>query len=890
MKLRLALVLLTGLAALPLMAQTITVGFQQQIEIRVAGATAAYSVNSFYADASANDGVVTVQGNRPGTTTIMVITGAGIQSFRVSIPEPRPQYPPGFEPPANRDQRYQQDGSYEARLTNNPYQLQNLIDFSSREPDRTVRFHAVNADILEQNTGTASAVTLPFLSYEIDTPRRDVTFVDQMVKNSPLTLDDVALRGFHLREGNWIFHGGYTSQAQYQNFFLPTQQEVAVGVGYRFPLGDHSSLTPNLYYMDANSSVATTAHSGVVGSLVFRHDVGTRLRMLAETGVGGGVGVAGRLQFHGASDELRSNLRYEPDSFHSVSVNNLHGLLSDFSWGRKINRKLHSDLTFSGNRYELPNVSPSTNISSSALFEYQLVKRWSVTAGSSYAGFSGGTSQSGSSASQAGSSSTGNDISTWQLPIGVNFGARHFGAGFQYEATHSSQGGGWTPNFRGNVNIVVNSRWQLSGYVSRQTNVPTLAGLISSVPGLQDTLNRLGLSVTSLQQLSELLATDANLVSLGLVNNLSLNLSPVLLQAGGTVSWTPTSTAKQQFYFSVLYDNNQMPSGNLRSTIYSATYSRKLNRTNTFFGSYSLYRTQSPGTPAASQPVLELSLRHAFNTVPKLLMPGRKGTISGTVFHDLQLEGVFHEGMPPMAGVEVLLDGTHKTTTDAAGHYSFARVPFGPHRLQVAFSADRPFYFTTQSEVTAEIDTAVNFGIAFSRARLIGHVLNDAGIPVAGVKVGVFGAERTYSAETDSGGSFMIADLEAGTFRAEINPESLPMGYVSEGLEPVAGELPVGSPIHITFRLKAIRAVAGKVTIFDSAQRRDVPVPGVTVRVLETGAESITDKDGNYLFRQMPAGTFTLAISYQGKDFKLSVSLPPAPVFSRNNDFGLGRR
>jgi hypothetical protein len=61
---------------------------------------------------------------------------------------------------------------------------------------------------------------------------------------------------------------------------------------------------------------------------------------------------------------------------------------------------------------------------------------------------------------------------------------------------------------------------------------------------------------------------------------------------------------------------------------------------------------------------------------------------------------------------------------DAAGRYSFSRVPFGPHRLQVAFRAERPFYYTTQSDVTAEIDTAVNFGIAFSRARLIGHVLN----------------------------------------------------------------------------------------------------------------------------------------------------------------------
>ena len=116
------------------------------------------------------------------------------------------------------------------------------------------------------------------------------------------------------------------------------------------------------------------------------------------------------------------------------------------------------------------------------------------------------------------------------------------------------------------------------------------------------------------------------------------------------------------------------------------------------------------------------------------------------------------------------------------------------------------------------------------------------------------------------------------------------MGYVSDGLEPVAGDLQVGLPKHITFQVKAIRAITGKVSIFDSAESRDVPVPGVTVRVVETGAASVTDRDGNYLFRQMPAGSFTLAVSYQGKDFKLSVSLPRTPTLSRGNDFGLGRR
>ena len=59
MKLRFVLLLLlVAIACAPLAAQTVTVAYQQRVEIRVPGATAAYSLNSFYADASVVDGVV----------------------------------------------------------------------------------------------------------------------------------------------------------------------------------------------------------------------------------------------------------------------------------------------------------------------------------------------------------------------------------------------------------------------------------------------------------------------------------------------------------------------------------------------------------------------------------------------------------------------------------------------------------------------------------------------------------------------------------------------------------------------------------------------------------------------------------------------------------------
>ena len=542
-------------------------------------------------------------------------------------------------------------------------------------------------------------------------------------------------------------------------------------------------------------------------------------------------------------------------------MNNLHGFLSDFRWERKLGAKTDSSVAFSGNQYDYAQSAPQVNISSNWSVNRQVAKHWSVNSGLEYSRYSG-IGNSGS-------------LQNAQIPVGGVFTSSHFGAGAMYRASVSQSQGQLGNGIQGNMTVNVLG-WHLSTYFERQTNVPTVASLVSSVPGLQDMLTRLGIAATTPQQISDLLSNEAVLQALGLVNGLSLNLSPVLLQSGVTLNWSGRGASRQQLYLSFLYNSNEMPSSTQQSAIYAATYSRQLTDSNTIFASYSLFRSKSPGVASSYQPLAEFSLRHRFNSAPPFLMPGRKGTISGVVFQDLQLDGMFHADMPPMAGVEVVLDGTRRTTTDAAGRYSFSRVPFGSHRLQVAFRTERPFYYTTQSDVTAEIDTAVNFGIAFSRARLIGHVLNDAGSPVLGVKVEVTTAERTYSAQTDAGGTFTIADLAAGAFRAEINPESLPIGYVSQGLESVAGELPVGAPKHITFEVKAIRAVAGKVNIFDSEQKREVPVPGVKVRVVETGAESTTDREGNYLLRQMPAGTFTLAISYHGK-----TSSYPSPCLQR---------
>jgi len=156
--------------------------------------------------------------------------------------------------------------------------------------------------------------------------------------------------------------------------------------------------------------------------------------------------------------------------------------------------------------------------------------------------------------------------------------------------------------------------------------------------------------------------------------------------------------------------------------------------------------------------------------------------------------------------------------------------------------------------------------------------------------VSVTGAQKTYTAVTDGEGHFLLADLAAGSYRIEPKAESLPAGYLSEGLDPVTTDLQLGAPTHVTFTSKAIRTISGRVKAFDSQGRKEVLLGGIKVTIVELKRESITDEEGNYLFRELPAGSFTLLVNDGKQDFTLKVTLAATPAFSRDNDFDLGAR
>ena len=110
---------------LTLPAQVRKVDPQKTITFEVAGATAAYTLDSFLADATADNGVVSVTGKQPGTTYVVVVTPSGVQTLEVLVTTPPPHYPPGFVMPAGAAQMAQ-SGYYEQRYYSSPAQFEKL--------------------------------------------------------------------------------------------------------------------------------------------------------------------------------------------------------------------------------------------------------------------------------------------------------------------------------------------------------------------------------------------------------------------------------------------------------------------------------------------------------------------------------------------------------------------------------------------------------------------------------------------------------------------------------------------------------------------------------------------------------------------------------------------
>lgn len=841
---------------------------KKTITFEVTGATAAYSLDAALAEATADNGLVSVAGNQPGITHVVVITPSGVQTFDVVVTSPPPRYPAGFVMPVASEAA--QSGYYEGRYYSSPAQIQNQLDFLKVSGEDRTQVHVVETNLVGPLEPGQPRIALSSASYQVVTPRRDITLFDQYVDESPLTIDGSIVRGFHMRQDNWFVHAGYTTVAAFDGLFLPTQPELVVGSGYCYPLTVNSSITGSFYHVQIPAS-DLIGRSGSIGAVRYKYSPREAFWLTADLGISHGVGATGRLYYKTERDYISGLVRYMPLQFASLGANSLRGLHTDVSWTRHITSKFEMTPTFYNNNLVLPGIRETT-ISGAANLRYQLTGHWALTGGAIASRFETEVPRSLT-------------IRSFTLPAGLAFQSRYFGAAGQYQfaVTPGRDSGG--EQFRTSLR----SGWgafSFTGYAERDTNAPTLSFIYGQVTGLQQILDQQGIRATTVQQVDELLSSSAFLIAAGYIKGATINLVPVRSQIGGTAGWLGRGVHRRQLGYSFLFNDNQALQGSTQDVAHTLAYSQSVTRLDDVSLSCSVVRVQVPGRSQEYTSVCFIGWRRRFKEVPHFIVPERHGTISGNVFRDDQSKGVLQPGMRPIPEVEVMLDDRRRTLTRADGSYRFPDVPRGTHRITAVYRSHEPFFFTTASDLEVEEDATVNFGVGYSLSGLTGQVLNDAGQGVAGVTVVIRSRASKWSASTEADGSFFVSSLVAGDYDVQVDEDSLPAGYSPDSVsEPQRVTVGASSPGKAALTARAFRSISGRVLSYDSKAGRYVPVIGAQVILREPTLTTMTDLMGRYLFRDLAAGSYTISVQNEAPISIHAVRLGDQPLDLINVDF-----
>ncbi|MGJ5815263.1 hypothetical protein [Paludibaculum fermentans] len=821
--------------------------------------TAAYSLDSTYAEASAENGLVMVSGRIAGATHVMVVTASGAQAYEILVINAPARPRTDSLNPLNVNLGIE-NGYSESRYASSPSQVQSTLDLSRRQGDTNTHLHIVGTRQLGPLSSDQDRTALSSASYQITTARRDVTILDQYVQESPLGIAGSIVRGIHIRQDGWLLHAGYTSVASFEGLFLPTCAEGVVEVGYRKPLTEHSSLTASFNHFSVPSSDAV-GRSGSVGVVTYDYTSGEALRVSADVGLSRGVGASARLDYRGDRDTVRGSFRYAPSTFASLGANNVKGFHSDLSWTRKLVGRLSSEVTLYGNRLALPGLQQTT-MTAAAKLQYLIGGHWSV-----FGGATGSTYKTAIPPRPP--------VSNVSAPAGLSFNSRHFGAQGQYQFSEVSKQDAGGHQFRASVHGG-GGGLSVSAFAERQTHAPTLSFLLDQAHGLRQAIELLGIQATTIEQVDSLLRDSAYLFAAGYIQGATVNIAPVRSQVGGTLAWNGRGR-KPQVSYNFLYNDNQDLIGSTRSTIHSVVGTQRIG-TEEFSASYSVAGMKLPGLMPIYRPVFSVAWRHPLNSVPSFIIPERHGSISGTVFRDDNSRGAYETGMQGMADVQLVLDGSRRTRTAADGSFRFLRVPVGRHSVAVSYRADRPTFFSTQSDVEVGEDGTVNFGIGFSLSGLIGRVANDAGEGVTGVSVSVRNQDRRWTATTNGDGGFFVRQLSEGIYEVEIDADSIPAGYLTAQLEAQRVKVELAEPGRAEFAVRALRSIGGRVFAFDAAAAKVRPVAGKVVTLKEPDKTSTTDVEGRYLFRDLAAGSYTVVVEAGARLVTSRVSLPASPL------------
>lgn len=814
-------------------------------------ATAALSLDPSVAAASVHDGIVTLIGRGPGATNVIVVTGKETVTFRVEVGEPPLRVLPGLRGGRTRDGA---SGYYEARYGSNPGVLQGDMSFSRRDGDRRTELTLGGAAPLG---GDASApFSIPQASFTLGTPARELTLLDRTIANSPLTISRSSVRGVYLREGPWQLNAGYSFFSTFEHLLLPTEKEAVAGVAYRHAITRYSSLTPNLFYFDGPA----LERSGALGTLLYELRTPSDLNVTAELGVSRSLAGAVEIDFDRPNRRAWAKVRLAPSDMPSLTTDQQSGrLVEGGSFWRGDKSTISASV--SSRRYSQPGIDQTSSLASLDL-QRRLTRHWTIQGGSGISIFETG-------------SEPASRISNVTLPLAVSFSASHIGAGADYQFSRETARNLGGHLFR--VHLDGSARgFRLSGFGERQSQAPTARQVLTDIPWLQPMLDRLGLSATTPQQLADLLRTNAELSAYGYANSIEIDVTPVRTRFGATLGWSDSGPRRSQFSASTLFNRDESVGGSSSTAVHSLSFSQRLDDATEAYLTWSaLCGQRSIATDC--QPVMFASLRRTLNSGPGFLAP-RGGHIDGVVFTDDKALGVYTSDLPPLAGVEVILDNVQRTRTDSNGRFRFDGVSAGAHLVEARYTSDQPTFFTTPWPARVETGSSVHFGVARSRSSLRGVVLADAGTGIEGVLVRLVGADSRTSARTADDGTFVAEGLAPGDYDVSIDTGSVPVGYPVDDIPAQRVRVGKTEPGRARFVLRPFRSIAGRARMLDRHSGQYVGVAGTTVQLLPLGRTSMTDARGRFAFRNLPAGHYTIVAKQAGRENTAAVNVPEGPA------------
>ncbi|MES3000275.1 MAG: carboxypeptidase-like regulatory domain-containing protein [Pseudomonadota bacterium] len=823
-------------------AADVTMAARQSVTLDFPGVIAVFAVDASTVETAMHAGQVFLLGRRAGDTVVTIVLARGVETLQVHVDPPAPL--PAMLEAARDKNRGMWEGRYDTGL--HRFSTSLTANFGQGEQTGRLRVEALHQ---QETLGQRQFSALPFASLELQSPGRSVVFLDQFVRATPLTMDGVAVRGFHLREGELEVHAGLASISPTDDLLVPRNADRAASVAWHMQRGDLRVVPSVMWLPDSKASVP-----GAVSVAVEGGQEADPLHYRAEIGYSGQPGASFDIDYRRGETQGWMRGVYRPSGFAAPRAGRPAGTSLEGAWSQRVTESTLLNVTGSATRVEVGDAKP-IGASGSVDVRQDLADHWSATAA-----LSGGTYRGAN-----GVKVTRGTVSGGAAYEGTNFGAS---ALLRHQETSLAEKGGNGARFTLRAS---EGGWRANAFVDAQEQATTLDLVLQGDPEIRRAMTELGIAATNPEDVVRQLRDNAGLLaSRGVVIG-ELRTNPLRVQSGVNVSWRGESESRPELGLRVIDDRAQGVIGARRAFVASLYANWRLTPAIDVGVSYSRWTYRQGTIESDANSSFQFLARTRFDTLP---VPGEGGrAIVGQVMRTDTADSA----PVPAAGIDVVLDRSRRTRTDAQGRFTFEGPGAGAHRVDAILPPQPGVFFTTPSTLTVQPGGDANFTMNFSGARLSGIVRDDAGQPIAGVTVRIEGPV-TATAITDSSGTYRLGS-PPGEARIYVVAETLPPGYEVANLPPRARVLAHSTPAVVNFAVRAQRSVEG-VAMCGS-------VPASLVRAPEISREAVPDATGRFVLRRLPAGVLNLQAQCPDGPIGKTIDVPAEPGILRGQKLGM---